>query len=87
MATITQRPKVEVTATFTLDEEELRALEHMTQWGVNSLMYALRKLSLSEFAQHEPAITRWFGAIREKVPGILTRADDARKAFNGEKVS
>lgn len=84
MATITQKPTVQVQATFVLDEEEMRALDALVGYGVDAVLnifyYGLGETYLK---RHEDGLRRLFQTFKDNVPAILGRADKARDAFAG----
>jgi len=82
MAQITQQPKVEVSATMTFNEQELRALDALVGYGHESFLKVFYDhLGKSYMQPYEKGLIELFESIRTKVPPILSRADKARKAF------
>ena len=88
MAKISQRATIEATASFVVDEEEMRALDALVGYGFDSFIAAFKKnLGESYMRGHEDGLRRFFEAIRRDIPGILSRTDDAREVFDGKKVA
>lgn len=84
MAEIVQRPKVDVSATFSLNEAEMRAMDALVGYGVDGFLEVFyRQLGKAYMQPHEAGLRSLFKSIRETVPGILQRTDAARKAFVG----
>jgi hypothetical protein len=83
MATIVQKPSVQVSATFQYNEEELRALDALVGYGTKEFLETFYKhMGKAYLEPHEKALVSLFENIRSTVPGILSRADRARKSFN-----
>jgi hypothetical protein len=88
MAKIVQRGTMDVSAAFTVDEEEMRALDAMVGYGYGSFIETFRKhLGESYMRGHEDGLKRFFESIGGQVAPILRRADDARAVFEGQKVA
>jgi hypothetical protein len=88
MAKITQMPEVQVTATFAVDEEEMRALDAMVGYGFEAFLSAFQKHMGTHYMHgHEDGLKRFFESTRANVAPILRRADDARAVFTGQKIA
>ena len=88
MAEIIQRPKVEVSATMSFSEPELRALDALVGYGVDPFLKVFyEKMGKSYMQPHEQGLRTLFESIRESVPSILRRADDARAVFSGSHLA
>lgn len=88
MAKITQAPHVEVAATMSFTEAELRALDALVGYGFDPFILAFyEKMGKHYMRPHEAGMRSVFESIREAVPGILRRTDDARRVFTGERVA
>lgn len=86
MAKITQRATIEASATFSVDEEEMRALDALVGYGFQSFIDTFKKHMGTHYMQgHEDGMKRFFESIRGSIPGILSRTDDARAVFEGSK--
>lgn len=82
MAIITQRPTVQVSANFLLDEEELRALDALVGYGTDKFIDAFYKVMGKAYLEpHAAGLRRLFETFSKHVPGILSRANAAREAF------
>lgn len=76
------RASVGVLATVQLNEVELRALEAIAGYDVESFLEVFYKhMGESYLRPHEQGLRSLFGSVRREVPLILRMADDARKAF------
>ncbi len=88
MAEIVQRPQVEVSAVISFNESELRALDALAGYGDEAFLKVFyEKLGKHYMTPHEAGLRLFFNSIREIVPGILGRADDARRVFTGERIA
>jgi hypothetical protein len=82
VARITQKPTVAVSATLLLSESELRALDALVGYGVDPFLEVFyAKMGRAYLEPHERGLRELFDSIRSTVPGVLSRADDAREAF------
>jgi hypothetical protein len=88
MAEIVQKPKVEVSATMQFNEEELRALDALVGYGTDAFLKVFyEKMGKAYMQPHEVGLRTMFESIRQTVPGILRRPDDARRVFTGERIA
>lgn len=82
MAKIRYKPVVETQMTLSVNEEEMRALDALVGYGTdNFLKIFYEKLGKAYLQPHEKGLRSLFKCVREELPSILSRADDARKAF------
>lgn len=82
MATMLGRPVIEAQATLLLTEEELRALDAVTGYGLKAFMEVFyEKMGRSYLEPHAQGLKTLFETVRARVPSILSAADEARKAF------
>ena len=82
MAKLTTTPKIDCRVSLHLNEAELRALDALAGYGVDSFIEAFyEKLGKAYMENHEQGLRDFLQSIREIVPGILSRLDDARKVF------
>ena len=68
---------------FTLNESECRALDALVGYGFEGftqVFYA--KMGEAYMKPHHEGLRTLFESVRETMPGLLSRADAARKAFN-----
>lgn len=83
MAKITQQPEVKVEATFTVNEQELRALSALAGYGDDAFIKMFYdKLGTSYLKRHEDGLREFLKSIRDIADGIIYRTDNARKEFN-----
>ncbi|CDN60000.1 hypothetical protein I35_1477 [Burkholderia cenocepacia H111] len=67
-------------------ESELRALDALTCYGIDSFLEVFyAKLGKAYLQPHEAGLRELFSSINTQVPTILRRADAAREAFEGKK--
>ncbi|VVE59542.1 hypothetical protein PIN31009_05580 [Pandoraea iniqua] len=86
MAKITQRPTVHVGAVFEFSEAEMRALDALTGYGVDAFLEVFyRQLGKTYMQPHEAGLRELFESVREQIPAILQRANEARKAFTANQ--
>ena len=83
MAQITQQPKVEITTQFTVTEDELRALDALSGYGEDAFIkHFYEHLGKAYMTKHETGLRSFLKSVRNFAPGILSRTDAARRAFN-----
>lgn len=71
-----------------LTEIEARALEGLTGYSMDDFIKVFyEKLGKHYLGPHEKGLRSLFKTIREEIPSHLSRFDEARKIFNGEKIS
>lgn len=88
MAEIIQKPTVRVEAVMKFNEEELRALDALVGYGAHPFLDVFYKhLGKAYMQPHETGLISLFESIRNTVPGILSRANDARRVFTGERIA
>jgi hypothetical protein len=86
MAKIEQRPKIECECTIRLTEPEMRALDAIVGYGWEGFIKTFKQhMGQSYIRDHEAGGKLLFESVRQCIPGILRRADDARAVFQGEK--
>lgn len=82
MASITAKPTVTVSATFTVNEAELRALDALAGYGDDAFIKMFYKdLGSTYMKPHEAGLREFLKSIRSIAGGIISRTDAARKAF------
>lgn len=82
MATLEQRPTVQVEMTLRLTEPEARALLALTVYGTAQFLRVFyAQLGRAYLEPHEAGLASLFAGVGESVPPILRRADAARAAF------
>lgn len=83
MAKITELPVVSVTATFTVSEGELRALDALAGYGDDAFIETFyEKLGKTYLQPHELHLREFLKSIRSMAGPILSRVSAARKAFD-----
>lgn len=71
---------IEFSATFTLSETELRAIEAFTGYGDDAFLAAFKeKLGSAYIREHESGIRSFFEAVRRDVHPALREIDVARR--------
>lgn len=71
---------IEFTASFTLSETELRALEAFTGYGDEAFLAAFKdKLGSAYIREHETGLRSFFDAVRRDVQPALREIDTARR--------
>lgn len=82
MAEITEQPLVSVTAKFTVTEGELRALDALAGYGDEAFIRMFYdKMGKSYLQPYEKDLREFLRSVRALASPILSRADNARKAF------
>lgn len=67
------------------NEAELRALDALVGYGVEGFLKVFyAQIGQHYMKPHEAGLRLLFKSVREIVPGILHRTDDARSVFIGE---
>lgn len=83
MAQIAQKPLVTVTATFTVNEAELRALDALAGYGDEAFIQMFYKdLGKTYMQPYEAGLREFLKSIRDIAAPIIRRTDEARKVFN-----
>ncbi len=83
MATITEQPRIELTVTFKLNEEEIRALDALVGYGVDSFLKVFYEHMGKHYLQpHEKGLRSLFESTRETIPQMLQRTKAARDSFS-----
>ncbi len=74
--------RVVVTATFTINEDEMAALEALQGYGVDKFLSIFyNELGKAYLGPHEAGMRSLLESVHEQVPQILKRAKDGRKAM------
>jgi len=86
MATTKLKADIDVRIQFEINEIEARALVDLAGYGTDAFIKAFYTfLGKSYLEQHEAGLRTFLKAVSTDLPPILYRADDARKAYKGEK--
>jgi hypothetical protein len=81
MATLIGKPQIGVTATFELNEEELRAMEALAGYGEDAFIKAFyEKLGKAYMERHEAGLRRVLTMFRLNAGRVLHMVDSAREA-------
>lgn len=85
MAKFNQRPVITITATFSVDESELRALDALAAlagYGDDSFIkHFYAKLGKAYMEDHEAGLRSFLRSVREQVPHHLATLAAAREAL------
>lgn len=83
MAVITQKPVITVEATFTVNEQELRALSALAGYGDDAFIKMFYdSLGKVYMEPHEAGLREFLKSIRNIADRIINRTDNARREFN-----
>jgi hypothetical protein len=83
MAKITLRPRVTAEVSFTVSEEEARAIDALVGYGFDGFIKVFyEKMGQHYMKPHEAGLKNFFESMREQMPSILSRTDIARRAFS-----
>jgi hypothetical protein len=82
MAKLTAIPYVELKASFTMTEPELRAFDALVGYGADGFIKVFYEhMGRAYLEKHEGGLRTLFESMREQLPAFLRRADIARDAF------
>jgi hypothetical protein len=88
MAKIEQRPQIECECIIRLTEPEMRALDAIVGYGWDGFIKTFKQhMGQHYIRDHEAGGKLLFETVRQHIPSILRRADDARAVFQGEKIA
>lgn len=83
MSDLTAKAAIQLHVVFQLSESEARALEALVGYGDDAFIGAFyERLGQHYMQPHEKGLRSLFKSVRDQMPGILKRADDARKIFD-----
>ena len=75
-------PKIECSATITINEEEMRALEALTGYSDKSFLeWFYNNMGTTYLKPHEAGLLSLFKSVRDEIPYILSKTNKARKVF------
>lgn len=78
---------VTIQATITFDEAELRALDALVGYGFEPFKRVFYdKLGKAYMEQHEAGLKSLFDSIRQEVPSIIGKAEDARDVLRDDAI-
>lgn len=79
---------IQITVKFDITESEARALDALVGYGFVPFKTAFyEKLGKAYMEQHEDGLKSFFESIKDNIPHLLSRADNARKVFRGEMLA
>ena len=82
MAIITQKPEIKLEAHFKVDESEIRALDGLVGYGDDAFIKQFYDfLGKSYLEPHEQGLRKFFKSIRDQIPQMLGKINDARRVF------
>lgn len=83
MAALEGRPTLDLHVSLTLRENEARALEALAGYGTDAFLKTFYEhMGKAYLEPHEHGLRSLFEAIKEQLPGICHRMDQAKKAFH-----
>lgn len=83
MATLVEKPKIELIVNMTLSESEARALLALTAYGDKEFLSMFYNyLGRTVLQPYESGLINLFTSVKEFLPPILNNTDSARKLFN-----
>lgn len=86
MARIETRVQLDFSVTFTVDEEEARALNALAGYGDDNFIKVFyEKLGTAYMKDHEEGLRRFLKSIRESIPYSISSINDARKTLSNKK--
>ncbi|TXH51878.1 MAG: hypothetical protein E6Q97_17520 [Desulfurellales bacterium] len=87
MAQICVKATLDVKATFTIDEEEARALDALAGYGEDAFIKAFYDvLGKAYMKNHEDGLRRFLGSIRNVVNPALALADQAKNLVKQDQL-
>lgn len=83
MAVLQHHPSVKLDLTLRLTEAEARALDALVGYGFEPFRDTFYQHLGSHYLEpHEEGLKTLFESVRQFLPGILSRMDEARKTFH-----
>lgn len=84
MAKTIGRPTVQLHVDIQLTELEARAIDALVGYGDDDFVKVFyEKLGKAYMEKYEAGLRSFFKSMREQLPQLLSRADEARKVFHG----
>lgn len=82
MAQATVNPKLDISISFTINEEEARALDALSGYGDDAFIKAFKeKLGEAYMKNHEQGLRSFLRSIRAIVSGGLATLEQSRQLF------
>ncbi len=86
MAKISAKADLDLQITFTINEQEARALQALVGYGDEAFLRVFyEKMGRSYLRPHEAGLLQFFATVRASVSGPLDRVDEAREVYAGRK--
>ena len=86
MADMSGKVRVDISATLTLSEREMRALNALTAYGTDQFLeFFYRNMGKSSLEPHEAGLRSLFQLARNEIPQTIKRGQDARKSAGLEE--
>lgn len=83
MADLNGKVRVDISATLTLTEREMRALNALTLYGTDQFLeFFYLNMGKSSLEPHEAGLRSFFQMARVEIPQTIKRGEDARKSAN-----
>lgn len=80
MATLRATATIEMSVTFTVSEEEARALVELTGYGEEQFIKAFyEKLGKSYMQKHEQGLRKFIRTVKTRLPEIISYIDYVQK--------
>lgn len=74
-----------VTIQLTISEGEARFLDALTGYGSKPLLDVFKRLCGTAYLPSDEVCEKFCDSVREQIPSILNRVNDARAVFNKEE--
>lgn len=82
MATIYGIPSIDLDMAIRINEQEARALDALVGYGDDAFIkHFYEKLGSAYMREHEGGLRSLFKSIRERMPSVLARLDEAKEVF------
>lgn len=83
MAVIVSNPEIKVSCTFTVSEQEMRALDALAGYGDEAFIKTFyEKMGTSYLKPHEQGLREFLKSIRSVVAPSINQIDNVRKFIN-----
>lgn len=83
MATIQNKPKIDLKITIEINESEARALKALVGYGFTDFInFFYKTLGKHYLSPHENGLLTFFESVQATIPAALRRLDAARRTFD-----
>lgn len=83
MAVIVSNPEIKVSCTFTVSEQEMRALDALAGYGDEAFIKTFyEKMGTAYLKPHEQGLREFLKSIRSVVAPSINQIDNVRKFIN-----